>query len=63
VSQEDVCKLWVVLCPAFTDAYNKIRIPEESFNTAREKIPSNARRVTVIREGAATSPKKTLMKI
>jgi len=32
VSQEDVCKLWVALYPNFTDAYGKIRIPEEGFN-------------------------------
>ena len=31
VSQEDVCKLWVTLYPAFTDAYCKITIAEEGF--------------------------------
>jgi len=30
VSQEDVCKLWVALYPGFTDAYSKIRIPEQA---------------------------------
>jgi len=29
VSQEEVCKLWAALCPIFTDAYRKIRFPEE----------------------------------
>jgi len=29
VSQEDVCKLWAALHPVFTDAYSKIRIPED----------------------------------
>jgi len=32
VSQEDVCKWWVALYPAFTDAYSKIRIPEQGKN-------------------------------
>jgi len=31
VSQEDVCKSWVALYPGFTNAYRKIRIPEEGF--------------------------------
>jgi len=29
VSQEDLCELWVALYSIFTDAYSKIRFPEE----------------------------------
>jgi len=32
VSEEDICKLWVILYSIFTNAYNKITIREEGFN-------------------------------
>jgi len=38
VSQEDVCKLWAVLYPIFTDTYMKTRFPEEGFKIRRNCV-------------------------
>jgi len=33
VSQEDVCNLWVALCPSFPDSYGILRLPEQAVSS------------------------------